>query len=85
LTTRGAWIGGTMGLVWALLFVILGPAVWVDVLGFEKPVFPSGYPALYSMLIAFFFIWLLSVTDKSKRAMIDHSNFNDQEIRSQMG
>ncbi len=84
LTTRGAWIGGTMGLVCALLFVILGPAVWVDVFGFEKPVFPSGYPALYSMLIAFFFIWLLSVTDKSKRAAIDCSNFDKQEIRSQM-
>jgi cation/acetate symporter len=85
LTTRGAWIGGSMGLLCALLFVIFGPAVWVEVLGFEKPIFPSGYPALYSMVIAFFTIWLVSVTDKSKRAVIDHGNFDEQEIRCQLG
>ncbi len=85
LTTRGAWMGGTIGLVCALLFVILGPAVWVEVFGFEKPIFPSGYPALYSMLMAFCFIWLISVTDKSERAKIDHFNFDEQEIRSQLG
>jgi cation/acetate symporter len=85
LTTRGAWIGGALGLVCSLLFVILGPAVWVEVFGFEKAVFPSGYPALYAMVIAFFFIWFLSVTDKSKRAGIDRNNFDEQEIRSQLG
>ena len=85
LTTRGAWIGGTMGLVCALLFVILGPAVWVDVFGFVKPVFPSGYPALYAMLIAFFSIWVISVTDKSERARIDFKKFDEQEIRCQLG
>ena len=85
LTTRGAWIGGTMGLVCSLLFVILGPAVWVEVIGFEKPIFPSGYPALYAMLIAFFAIWFISVTDKSERAGIDRSNFDEQEIRCQLG
>jgi cation/acetate symporter len=85
LTTRGAWIGGTMGLISALLFVIFGPAVWVEVFGFERPVFPSGYPALYAMLIAFFFIWVLSRTDKSERAGVDYDNFNGQEIRSQFG
>ncbi len=85
LTTRGAWMGGSIGLICALLFVILGPAVWVEVFGFEKPIFPSGYPALYSMLLAFFSIWLISVTDKSARAKIDHDNFDEQEIRSQLG
>jgi len=85
LTTRGAWIGGTIGLVCALLFVILGPAVWVEVFGFEKPIFPSGYPALYSMTLAFFFVWFISKTDKSERAGVDHINFDEQEIRSQLG
>jgi cation/acetate symporter len=85
LTTRGAWIGGSMGLLCALLFVILGPAVWVEVFGFENPIFPSGYPALYSMVIAFAAIWVVSVTDKSQRAAIDHSNFDEQELRSQLG
>lgn len=85
LTTRGAWIGGTLGLISALLFVIFGPAVWVEVFGFERPIFPSGYPALYAMLIAFFFIWVLSKTDKSERARMDYDNFSEQEIRSQFG
>lgn len=85
LTTRGAWIGGTLGLVCSLLFVILGPAVWVKVFGFEKPIFPSGYPALYAMLITFFTTWFISVADKSERARIDHKNFDEQEIRCQVG
>jgi len=85
LTTRGAWTGGAMGLVCSLLFVILGPAVWVEVFGFEKAIFPSGYPALYAMLIAFFTVWIISVTDKSNRAGIDRNNFDEQEMRCQLG
>jgi cation/acetate symporter len=67
------------------LVIFIGLAVWVEVFGFERPIFPSGYPALYAMLIAFFFIWVLSKTDKSERAGVDYDNFSEQEVRSQFG
>lgn len=85
LTTRGAWIGGSAGLCSALLFVFLGPAVWVKVLGFEAPIFPSAYPALYSMLIAFFTTWLVSTLDRSERGKVDRDNFVIQEVHAQLG
>ncbi len=51
-TTRAAVLGGIAGVVVTLTLVILGPAVWVSVLGFAEPVFGSGYPALYSIATA---------------------------------
>ena len=51
-TTRAAVAGGITGLVTTISLVVLGPAVWVNVLGNAQPVFPSGYPALYSMVAA---------------------------------
>ena len=52
-TTQGAIAGGIVGLVTTIVLMILGPAVWVGVLGNPQPVFPSGYPALYAMTAAF--------------------------------
>lgn len=85
LTTRGAFIGGFIGLITALVLVILGPTVWVDVLGFENPIFPSKYPALFSIAAAFFSIWLFSVTDKSEAAKAEERAFEAQYIRAQTG
>ena len=51
-TTRAAVAGGITGLITTVSLVVLGPAVWVSVLGNAEPVFPSGYPALYSMTAA---------------------------------
>ncbi len=85
MTTRGAFVGGFLGLVSAVACVVLGPAVWVAVLGFEKPIFPYEQYALFSMTIAFTSIWFFSVTDKSKRAALDKAGFRDQFIRSETG
>jgi cation/acetate symporter len=76
-TTRGALAGGIGGLLTAIGLVILGPAVWVSIFGFDKPVFPSGYPAIYSMSVAFIGAWLFSVTDKSPRAVEDRERFDN--------
>ena len=40
----------------------------VDVFGYAEAIFPTKYPALFSMVAAFVGIWFFSVTDKSKRA-----------------
>lgn len=85
LTTRGAFIGGFAGLLTAVVLVILGPIVWVDILGNEQAIFPYLYPALFSVSVAFFTIWVISITDHSARAKKDRSLFEDQYIRSQTG
>lgn len=85
LTTRGAVIGGALGLVTAIVLVVLGPIVWVDVLGYDNPVFPYKYPALFSMTVAFVATWLFSKFDNSERAAVDKAAFEHQFVRSQTG
>lgn len=85
LTTRGAVIGGAMGLISAVVLVILGPIVWVDVLGNETAIFPYKYPALFSMTLAFAGTWLFSVTDKSASAIAERKAFDMQYVRAQTG
>lgn len=85
LTTRGAVIGGFMGLVSAVVGVVLGPVVWVKVLGNAAPIFPYENPALFSMSLAFFGTWFFSVTDKSASAKAEARAYEAQYIRSQTG
>ena len=85
LTTRGAVLGGTLGLATAVALVILGPIVWVQILGYAEPVFPYKYPALFSVTVAFVAIWFFSITDKSEQAKKDREAFEAQDIRCQTG
>jgi len=85
LTTRGAVIGGSLGLATAVMLVILGPIVWQQILGFEEAVFPYKYPALFSVTVAFVGIWFFSITDKSTDADAEREAFEAQDIRSQTG
>jgi len=85
LTTRGAIIGGWLGLVTAVSLVISGPVVWVQVLGNEKALFPYEYPALFSVGVAFVGIWYFSVTDKSAAAESERGKFDQQLVRSHTG
>ncbi len=85
LTTRGALVGGYLGLFSAVTFVVLSKSVWVDVLGNASAIFPYTQPALFSMPIAFFATWLFSVTDSSKSAADEREAFEDQYVRAQTG
>jgi cation/acetate symporter len=85
LTTRGAVIGGGLGLFTAVILVVLGPTVWVDALGNAEAIFPYKYPALFSVSIAFAGIWFFSVTDGSAGAGREHALFDAQYVRSQTG
>jgi len=87
LTTRGAMIGGFLGLISAVVGVILSPAVWEATLGFAKGSAPIKLdnPAIFSMALAFAGIWLFSILDRSKRAQIDRDGFHAQYVRSQTG
>jgi cation/acetate symporter len=85
LSTRGAMIGGWMGLLTAVTLMILGPTIWVQVLGHAEAIFPYEYPALFSMIVAFIGIWFFSITDKSKVAGEERARFIPQFVRSQTG
>jgi cation/acetate symporter len=85
LTTRGAVIGGALGLITALTLTVLSPTVWVDVLHHDAAIFPYKYPALFAMIAAFSGIWLFSVTDNSAKAKAEREKFFAQFVRSQTG
>ncbi|MBV5321331.1 MAG: cation acetate symporter [Sulfuricurvum sp.] len=85
LTTRGALLGGSLGLLTAAVLVVLGPTVWVDVLKNAEAIFPYKYPALFSVSAAFIGIWFFSITDKSENSKKEIEAFEAQNIRSQTG
>lgn len=85
LTTRGAVIGGSIGLALMLILVVLSPSIWVQSFGFEKAIFPYNHPAIFSMPVTFFLIWLFSITDNSKRAKIDRESFAAQDFMANSG
>lgn len=85
LTTRGAMVGGWLGLLTAVFLMILGPTVWVQVLGHAEAIFPYEYPALFSMAVAFIGTWLFSITDNSAEGAQERQRFQAQFVRSQTG
>jgi len=86
-TTKGAVIGGFLGLFSSVLLTVVSPAVWEATLGNPKgsALFPYASPALFSMTIAFVGIWLFSMLDRSKRASVDRAGFIAQQVRSETG
>ncbi len=86
-TTRGAVIGGFLGLISSVVLTVVSPAVWEATLGNAKgsALFPYASPALFSMTIGFVGIWLFSILDKSQRAAQDRAGFIAQQVRSETG
>ncbi|WP_371869657.1 cation acetate symporter [Telluria antibiotica] len=84
-TTRGATVGGFLGLATAVLLTVLSKSVWVDVFHNAHEIFPYTSPALFSMTVGFVGIWLFSITDNSPRAAIDKAGFEAQEVRAETG
>ena len=86
-TTRGAVVGGFLGLASSVLLTIVSPSIWEAVLGNPKgsALFPYTSPCLFSMTIGFVGIWLFSITDSSPQAAKERALFPDQETRSETG
>ncbi len=86
-TTRGAVIGGFLGLISSVVLTVVSPSVWEATLGNPKgsALFPYTSPALFSMTIGFVGIWLFSILDNSQRAAIDRAGFLAQQVRSETG
>ena len=73
------------GLVVVAVLIILGPTVWVDVLGNESAIFPYAYPTLFSVAAAFVVTIVVSLTDRSDRAVLDREAFAEQVVRAETG
>ena len=86
-TTRGAVVGGFLGLASSVLLTVVSPSIWEAVLGNAKgsSLFPYSSPCLFSMTIGFVGIWLFSITDNSEQAQKERLLFEDQHTRSETG
>ena len=86
-TTRGAVIGGFLGLISSVALTVVSPSVWEAVLGNPKgsALFPYTSPALFSMTIGFVGIWLFSILDRSQQAAKERALFETQQVRSETG
>jgi cation/acetate symporter len=86
-TTKGAVIGGFLGLISSVGLTIVSPSVWEATLGNPKgsALFPYTSPALFSMAIGFIGIWLFSILDNSAQAKSDRTGFLAQQVRSETG
>ena len=86
-TTKGAVIGGFLGLISSVALTIVSPSVWEATFGNPKgsALFPYTSPALFSMTIGFVGIWLFSILDKSKNAAAERAAFPAQQVRSETG
>jgi cation/acetate symporter len=87
MTTRGAVVGGFLGLVTAFFGVLFSPAVWEGIFGNPKgsALVALDNPAIISMTLAFVGIYVVSKLDTSARAATDRAGFPMQFVRSQTG
>ncbi len=85
LTTRGALLGGSIGLLVAVGGILCGPMVWVDILGNETALFPYKFPGLFALVASVSGSILGSFLDQSPQAARERAAFQAQYIRSQTG
>ena len=87
LTTRGAFCGGFVGLILAVVLTIVSPGIWEAVFGYPKGSswFPYTSPAIFSMPAAFLVCWLVSLADKSKSALMEQAAYEAQYVRQETG
>lgn len=84
LTTRGAVTGGLVGFVSSISLIIMGPKVWVSVIGADAPLFPYDYPGLFTITAAIITMVVVSLLDRSKRAEDDRRLFDKQLIAAEL-
>ncbi|MGP1517728.1 MAG: cation acetate symporter [Ottowia sp.] len=86
-TTRGAVIGGFLGLASSVILTVISPSVWEATLGNPRgsALFPYTSPALFSMTIGFIGVWLFSLLDRSPGAEQEKAAFAAQQVRSETG
>jgi cation/acetate symporter len=61
LTTRGAVVGGAVGLISSVVLTAMGPTIWSKVLGLGPAIFPYDSPALLTVPLTLLVCWLVSI------------------------
>ena len=86
-TTKGAVVGGFVGLASAVVLTIGSASVWEAVIGNPKGSawFPYNSAAIFSMTAAFVTIWLVSIMDNSEQAQKERALYPSQQLRSETG
>jgi cation/acetate symporter len=86
-TTKGAVLGGFLGLISSVALTVVSPSVWEATLGNPKGSawFPYSSPALFSMTIGFVGVWLFSMLDRSPQAAKEREAYKAQQVRSETG
>jgi len=86
-TTRGAVVGGFVGLASAVILTIGSASVWEAVMHNPKGSawFPYNSAAIFSMTAAFVTIWLVSILDNSAQAKKERALYPSQQLRSETG
>jgi cation/acetate symporter len=82
LTRRGALVGGAVGLISSTGMLIAGPAIWVDVLGYARPLIGSNYPTLLALPLAVFTAWAVSMLDVRRRDAEAQRTFDALESKA---
>jgi len=85
LTARGALVGAIVGLVSSIGLIMIGPQIMVDIMGMEKAIFPYVYPTIVSAPLAFFIIWIVSISDNSPAAQQERAAYTTQLVVSELG
>ena len=86
-TTRGAVVGGFVGLLAAVTLTIGSASVWEKAMHYPagSAWFPYDSAAIFSIPAAFITIWLVSLLDRSARGEQDRAGFPAQQVRSETG
>ncbi|MBR9977333.1 MAG: cation acetate symporter, partial [Bacteroidetes bacterium] len=81
-TTKGAVASIVTGAGLAVILIILSPTVWVEILHFEKAIFPLKNPALFSMTASFIVGAVVSLMTDEPEA---RDKFEDEKLRTYLG
>lgn len=84
LSTRGAVVGGLVGFVSSISLIVMGPKVWVSIIGAPQALFPYDYPALFSLPAAIITMMVVSFFDKSESAVEDRKLFDQQLVAAEL-
>ncbi len=85
LSTRGAVSGGLVGFVSSISLIVMGPKVWVSVIGNSEALFPYDYPALFTLPLALSVMIVVSYLDKSEGTKQDQEYFDKQLVTAELG
>jgi cation/acetate symporter len=64
------------------VLILLSPTIWVDLLGYENPVFPLKNPAIISMPASFLAGFIGSLLSSDTEARV---KFEEEKIRTHLG